>query len=197
MKKIVIFFFVLSVIICANAFAREKTSQEIQEERARINKNPAVRVFNDMVQNAEFIMFDHQTDSKEVSIFYVLNNTVQSVNNFKQAWILKISFIPKTASITYSKQYNWYDPKEMKASLMSYVVYDKKGNAVQGHSYQSIEWRYIIPGSIGEAIYKEVVSPRNKKQGDFTLQYYVETFARRSLCGLEKNANLNKLFFND
>ncbi|RKJ77105.1 MULTISPECIES: hypothetical protein [unclassified Pyramidobacter] len=52
MKKILIFFSVLSVIFWLVLLHEKKTSQEIEEKWTRINKNPVVKVFNDMINNA-------------------------------------------------------------------------------------------------------------------------------------------------
>jgi len=48
------------------------------------------------------------------------------------------------------------DCEEMKRNLLSIVDYDTDGNVLLSSSYNEPDWRYIVPGSVGDGLRKEV-----------------------------------------
>ncbi|MCI7404134.1 hypothetical protein [Pyramidobacter sp.] len=87
MKTILIFFSVLSVIFWLVLLHEKKTSQEIEEKWTRINKNPVVKVFNNMINNATLADREKVANADKLLLTYVI--TKQSKQNFNNIYEVK------------------------------------------------------------------------------------------------------------
>lgn len=194
MKKIVIFFFVLSVIFCASAFAREKTSQEIQEERARINKNPAVIVFNAMIKNATLADCENIAISDKLLLTYVITKQLkQNSSNTYEAEILIVSLDPRTADIAYNRAKAELDTTAHQICFLSQTAYNKAGAVMNKDPVLSSQWINISPKSF---LYKKITSQNSSFDEmlyEINLSEKIQYFVSRALCGFEKQTNLSEI----
>ncbi|WP_352402901.1 hypothetical protein [Pyramidobacter sp.] len=194
MKKIMIFFFVLSVIICANAFAREKTSQEIQEERARINKNPAVIVFNAMIKNATLADCENIAGSDKLLLTYVITKQLkQNASNIYEAEILIVSLDPRIADIAYNRAKAELDTTVHQIRFLSWIAYNKTGDVINKDPVLSSQWINISPKSF---LYKKIADQDlsyDELLYEIKISEKIRNFVSRALCGFEKQTNLSEI----
>ncbi|WOL39364.1 hypothetical protein RAH42_09440 [Pyramidobacter sp. YE332] len=96
MKKILIFFSVLSVIFWLVLLHEKKTSQEIEEKWTRINKNPVVKVFNNMINNATLADREKVVNADKLLLTYVI--TKQFKQNFNN--IYEVEFLIASLNVS-------------------------------------------------------------------------------------------------